>query len=160
MDFVGDSQLVAHNADFDRGFINAELERAGFDPIAKSRFTDTLKIARSKFPGSPASLDALCKRFNISLASRSQHGALIDSELLAEVYLDLKGGRIRKLNFAEEARDDKMRVKIPVAAARSKPLESLLSDEERQVHKQFIDSMGGDNQTMIWQRYWKKAARG
>jgi len=89
LDFVGDSQMVAHNADFDIGFINAELERAGFEPLPKNRFVDTLRIARAKFPGSPASLDALCKRFNISLNSRTTHGALVDSELLAEVYLDL-----------------------------------------------------------------------
>ena len=159
LDFVGDSQLVAHNADFDRGFVNAELERAGFDPIPKSRFTDTLKIARSKFPGSPASLDALCKRFNISLNSRAQHGALIDSELLAEVYLDLKGGRIRKLDFAEQSGSDDIRVKIPTAEARPAVLATLSSDEERHRHAEFIKSMGGDAENMIWQRYWKKAAR-
>ena len=87
IDFIGDAQLVAHNAEFDMGFVNAELERAGFKPYAKTRFTDTLKIARAKFPGSPASLDALCKRFDISLASRDKHGALVDAELLARVYL-------------------------------------------------------------------------
>ena len=81
LDFVGDSDLVAHNSDFDQGFINAELERARFDPIPSKRFVDTLKIARAKFPGSPASLDALCRRFDISLTSRHKHGALVDSEL-------------------------------------------------------------------------------
>jgi len=159
LDFVGDSQLVAHNADFVRGFINAELERAGFDPIPKSRFTDTLKIARSKFPGSPASLDALCKRFNISLTSRSQHGALIDSELLAEVYLDLKGGRIRKLDFAEQGSAKDIKLKIPTAKQRPNKLEPLASEEERRQHAEFIESMGGDSGSMVWQKYWKKAAR-
>ena len=158
LDFVGDSQLVAHNADFDRGFVNAELERAGFDPIPKSRFTDTLKIARSKFPGSPASLDALCKRFNISLSSRSQHGALIDSELLAEVYLDLRGGRIRKLDFAESQSGSHERIKIPKAEPRPELLAPLSNEDECSRHEKFIKAMGGDEEKMVWQRYWRKVA--
>ena len=104
LDFIGDSQLIAHNADFDRGFVNESLIRAGFDPIPTSRFTDTLRIARAKFPGSPASLDALCKRFDVSLASRDKHGAIIDSELLAQVYLELKGGRARSLELNATAK--------------------------------------------------------
>jgi len=95
LDFIGDSTLIAHNARFDEGFINAELERAGFKALPKSRFKDTLAMAHAKFPGSPASLDALCKRFGISLSSRDKHGAIIDSELLAAVYLELNGGRAR-----------------------------------------------------------------
>lgn len=159
LEFVGDAQLVAHNAEFDMGFINAELERAGFDPIPRKRFTDTLKIAREKFPGSPASLDALCKRFDISLTSRSKHGALIDSELLAEVYLDLMDGRMRKLGLDD--RDQTVITKlVPVAKPRPNPLPSLVTEEERAAHKDFIEKMGGDDETMVWQRYWRKAARG
>ena len=100
LEFVEDSTLVAHNAMFDMGFINMELERCGKLAIPKARFIDTAAIAREKFPGAPASLDALCKRFDVSLESRTKHGALIDSYLLAEVYLELNGGREQSLSFS------------------------------------------------------------
>lgn len=93
LDFLGDSSVVAHNAQFDIGFLNAELERAGRPPIAASRAVDTVAIARRKFPGAPASLDALCKRFGIDNSARVRHGALLDAELLADVYVELVGGR-------------------------------------------------------------------
>ena len=99
LEFVGDSKLIAHNANFDKAFINAELEKSGFPTFSDDRFIDTLQMAREKFPGSPASLDALCKRYGISLSSRDKHGAIVDSELLAEVYLQLKGGRMRNLDL-------------------------------------------------------------
>lgn len=153
LDFLGDSQLVAHNADFDRGFINASLDRAGFKQIPVNRFTDTLQIAREKFPGSPASLDALCKRFDVSLASRDKHGALIDAELLAEVYLQLNGGRARSLGLEDASREDVLSTLIPVAKPRPSALPSLLSKEEAAQHQSFIGSMGVD---MLWQRYWRR----
>ncbi len=93
MDFIGDSVLVAHNARFDMGFLNAELERAGQPPLEMSRAIDTVKMARQKFPGAQASLDALCRRFDIDNSNRELHGALLDARLLADVYLELKGGR-------------------------------------------------------------------
>ena len=93
LDFLGESRVVAHNAQFDIGFLNAELERAGRPPIAASRAVDTVAIARRKFPGAPASLDALCKRFGIDNSARVRHGALLDAELLADVYVELVGGR-------------------------------------------------------------------
>jgi DNA polymerase III subunit epsilon len=93
LDFIGDAQLVIHNAAFDMKFLNFELERCGLPGLPFSRATDTLMIARSKFPGSPASLDALCRRFGIDNSMREKHGALLDSEILAEVYLELIGGR-------------------------------------------------------------------
>lgn len=93
LEFIADSTLVIHNAAFDMKFVNFELGTLGFPAIAMDRTIDTVMIARKKFPGSPASLDALCKRFNIDLSERSKHGALLDAELLAEVYLDLMGGR-------------------------------------------------------------------
>ena len=157
LDFVGSSDLVAHNADFDRGFINAELERAGYDPIPKNRFIDTLRIARSMFPGSPASLDALCKRFNISLSSRSKHGAIVDSELLAEVYLDLNGGRARSLDFKEENISGATGKLVSVAKQRPVPLAPLLSETERAEHKVYMDKLGGKDRKMVWQYYWDKA---
>ena len=93
LDFIGDSQLVIHNAAFDMKFLNFELDRAGLPVLPYARATDTLMIARSKFPGSPASLDALCRRFGVDNSRREKHGALLDSEILAEVYLELVGGR-------------------------------------------------------------------
>jgi len=156
LDFIGDSQLVAHNADFDRGFVNAELDRAGFSEIPKARFTDTLQIAREKFPGSPASLDALCKRFGVSLASRNKHGAIIDSELLAEVYLQLNGGRARSLGLdVSGANDVKSDSKLtPVSKPRPIRLEPLMTEFEKAAHQEFIASLGDD---MIWQKYWRRA---
>ncbi|MCE2926919.1 MAG: DNA polymerase III subunit epsilon [Rickettsiales bacterium] len=93
LDFIADSPLVIHNAAFDMKFINAELTRCGFAPVAMSRAIDTVLMARKKFPGSPASLDALCKRFGIDSSHRTKHGALLDAELLSEVYIELMGGK-------------------------------------------------------------------
>ena len=91
--FIAEDMLVIHNAGFDLRFVNAELARLGFAPLPAIRAVDTVLLARQKFPGAPASLDALCKRFEIDLSARSKHGALLDAELLAEVYLELTGGR-------------------------------------------------------------------
>ncbi len=91
--FLGESRLVIHNAAFDMGFLNAELERAGFLALPPSRALDTVELARRQFPGMRNSLDALCERFGIDKSARSFHGALLDAELLAEVYLELRGGR-------------------------------------------------------------------
>src|SRR6185369_15115575 len=99
--FVADAQLVIHNAQFDLGFLNAELERLG-RPQLDNSYVDTVSMARRKFPGQRASIDALCERFNIDNSSRTKHGALLDSELLAEVYLELSGGRQRDLGLAPE----------------------------------------------------------
>lgn len=149
LNFIGDSPLIAHNADFDRGFVNAELSRADFLQIPKERFIDTLKMARAQFPGSPATLDALCKRFDISLASRDKHGAIIDSELLALVYLELNGGKERRFGF-QNARDIKVDYTVPVAKPRPHKLDSLSSAAERQSHSEFIRSLGAG---MLWYRY-------
>lgn len=93
LEFISDSLLVIHNAGFDMKFINAELSKVGFGAITMERAVDTVLIARKKFPGSPANLDALCKRFNVDAAARTKHGALLDAELLSEVYIELLGGR-------------------------------------------------------------------
>jgi len=93
LDFIAEDTLIIHNAAFDLRFINAELARLGFAAIPMERAVDTVLMARKKFPGSPASLDALCKRFEIDLSGRKKHGALLDAELLADVYLELLGGR-------------------------------------------------------------------
>ena len=93
IDFVGDATLIAHNAKFDMKFINAELKKVGLPEVPLNQSLDTLEIARKKFPGAQNSLDALCRRFNIDNSGRQKHGALLDSEILAEVYLELVGGR-------------------------------------------------------------------
>ena len=100
LEFIKDATLVAHNAEFDMKFINAELRKVGEETIPWSRVVDTVSIARKKFPGSPANLDALCRRFGIDNTERTFHGALLDSELLAEVYLELLGGRLHGLGLA------------------------------------------------------------
>ncbi len=103
LDFIQDSRLVIHNAAFDMKFLNAELKRVGHPGLPMKRVTDTLTMAREKFPGAPANLDALCRRFGIDNSSRELHGALLDSELLAEVYLELLGGRQHSLHLDDQA---------------------------------------------------------
>lgn len=102
LDFVAEGQLVIHNAEFDMKFINAELRKVGHKAIPDRRVTDTLAMARRKFPGSPASLDALCRRFGVDNSSREFHGALLDAQLLSEVYLEMMGGRQHGLGLAQE----------------------------------------------------------
>lgn len=105
LNFIGDDILVIHNAQFDMGFINAELERTGRPPLDMDRAIDTVKMARQKFPGAQASLDALCKRFGIDNSNRELHGALLDARLLADVYLELKGGR--QTGFGLDVEDER-----------------------------------------------------
>ncbi|MEG3349815.1 MULTISPECIES: DNA polymerase III subunit epsilon [Novacetimonas] len=100
--FIGDDELIAHNAAFDFGFLNAEFRRAGLPELAMTRMVDTLQIARARFPGMPNSLDALCRRFSIDLSARTTHNALLDCKLLAEVYIELSGGRQRGLGLSVE----------------------------------------------------------
>jgi DNA polymerase-3 subunit epsilon len=155
MDFVGDAPLVAHNAAFDQGFINAELTRCGRDILAAERFIDTLLIARKRFPGASCSLDALAKRFQLDrygydLAARKGpggHGALVDARILAEVYLQLKGGREQRLAFdAGEAAMADAAVLRPVQFVRRQPrltpLPSRLTPEEEAAHAAFVTALG------------------
>ena len=149
LEFVGDATLVAHNAGFDRAFLNMELGRCGRDPIPEDRWVDTAAMARRKFPGAPASLDALCKRFDISLESRTFHGALLDSQLLAGVYLELMGGRARAFAF-ETVVETEIVGEIKPAKQRPKPLASRLSAEEQAAHDAFVDKLGGEP---VWKNY-------
>lgn len=141
LEFVGDAVLVAHNAPFDRGFINMELDRLGLPTYPVDRFKDTVPMAKARFPGSPASLDALCKRFEISLESRTKHGALIDAYLLAGVYLELNGGREHKLDLNLGGSSSR-RAHYPARATRPKPLPSRITPEESAAHDAFVRELG------------------
>jgi DNA polymerase-3 subunit epsilon len=152
LDFIGDAQLVIHNAAFDMKFLNAELERAGQPGLPYARATDTLMIARSRFPGSPASLDALCRRFGIDNSMREKHGALLDSEILAEVYLELIGGRQPDLVLG--ARPDTPTQGTTEGVAwrprpRSVPLAPRITPAEADAHAVMIAAMGD---AAIWKR--------
>lgn len=140
LDFIGDSPLVIHNAAFDMKFINAELVANGFQPIPFDRAIDTLLMARKQFPGAPASLDALCKRFNIDNSRRDKHGALLDSELLAEVYLELRGGRQPDLVLSTgSSRSGKAGVDpAPAPRVFRAPRPHDVSPEELEAHAIFI----------------------
>ncbi len=138
LDFIGEAPLVAHNAGFDRNFINSELVRADRAPLTADRWTDTLALAQARFPGMPNSLDALCKRFKISLAEREKHGALIDTQLLAEVYLELRGGREARLDLATVTTPVDAAIERVVHAPRPRPLTPRLSDAEAARHQAFI----------------------
>jgi DNA polymerase-3 subunit epsilon len=139
-DFVGDSPLVAHNASFDREFINHELTLAGKPTFPDSRWVDTLALAQRRFPGMHNSLDALCKRFKISLAEREKHGALIDARLLALVYLELQGGRERALDLSGVLSAAETPDKRPHYGPRPRRLPPALTDAERAAHFAFISA--------------------
>ncbi|MAZ72227.1 MAG: DNA polymerase III subunit epsilon [Flavobacteriaceae bacterium] len=157
--FVGDSVMVAHNAPFDRGFINMEMARLGHPIYPEDRFKDTARIARAKFPGSYVSLDALCKRFDISLETRDKHGALIDAYLLAEVYLELTGGRTHKLDLSGQGETVGGKVEFPARPPRPQVLSGRQTDEERAAHAAFIDEMGEDALWKKLESYWAEAEK-
>ena len=146
LDFVADSKLVIHNASFDMKFLNWELRTHGFPQIPNDRAIDTLMIARSRFPGSPASLDALCRRFGIDNSMREKHGALLDSEILAEVYLELIGGRQPDLVLAPVASTPSRQAGAPDEVwrprARPAPLPSRLTEAEAAAHAAFVAKLG------------------
>ena len=140
--FIGDAKLVMHNAPFDLGFLNAELERIGKPPIPPARTLDTLALARRKYPGAPASLDALCKRFGIDRSAREKHGALLDAELLTEVYLELIGGRQPALGLqrtAAAAAPDA--AGTPRAARARTPRPHAPSEDEAAAHAAFVATL-------------------
>ena len=147
LDFIGDDKLVIHNAAFDIKFLNAELERLGFAPLPMTRAVDTVQIARTRYPGASASLDDLCRRFGVDNTSRSLHGALLDSSLLADVYVDLIGAREPGFDLAARdaapTRDMQRRERVVRPARPHAP-----SDAEREAHAALI----GRIDDPIWKR--------
>lgn len=152
LDFIGDAVLVIHNASFDVGFLNAELAFLRLPTVLPERVVDTLHIARQKHPGSPNSLDALCRRYGIDNSKRTKHGALLDSELLAEVYLELIGGRQTTL-ILETSRVRKATTIVsgPIDLRRPSQLPPRLTPAEREAHAAFVRGLG-DN------ALWKQGA--
>lgn len=155
--FIGDSRLVIHNAPFDVGFLNAEFARTGHPPLQNERVLDTLNMARRKHPGSPASLDALCSRYGIDNTRRTKHGALLDAEILAEVYIELLGGKQTDLGLSvTNARAVVLQNGVGGSAAgERKPAPSRLSDEERASHAAFVGSLKGE---IVWREYLGEAS--
>ncbi|MCK4866886.1 MAG: DNA polymerase III subunit epsilon [Alphaproteobacteria bacterium] len=137
LEFVGDTKLVIHNAGFDMGFINAELKPLGFAAISMSQTIDTVRMARDKFPGAQANLDALCRRFNIDSSARTKHGALLDAELLAEVYLELMGGRQQGFGLADDD-ESGLSAAAPIERVARPPRPHEASDKELAAHREFL----------------------
>src|SRR5580692_9749451 len=141
--FVGDAGLVIHNAAFDAAFLNSELERVGKPLIARDRLVDTLLLARRRHPGASNRLDDLCARYSIDNTRRTKHGALLDAELLAEVYIDLIGARQSQLTLAAESRDTRAGGpgEMP-RRQRAVPLAARVSEADRAAHRDFVVTLG------------------
>jgi len=147
-DFIAESPLVIHNARFDIGFINAELGRIGRPGLEIARAIDTVELARRKQPGAPANLDALCRRFGIDISGREKHGALLDAELLAEVYLELIGGRQPALGLQREAPAAEATESRRAAPTSRPPRAHGPSADELAAHASFVDSL----KDPLWRR--------
>jgi DNA polymerase-3 subunit epsilon len=151
LEFIGDDPLVAHNGTFDLGFINAELQCAGRTPLPGGRIVDTLALARRRHPAGPNTLDALCKRYGIDLSLRTKHGALLDSMLLAGVYVELLGERQATLVFAGNGAQTIARAVAGRAAAqRPTPLPPLITAEDEAAHREFVKTLGPEP---VWLQY-------
>ena len=148
LDFIGDAPLVIHNAEFDLKFLNTELAMEGHERISGSRVVDSLMLARTMFPGQPNSLDALMRRFAIDATARTRHGALLDAELLARVYLELRGGRQPDLAFAVVTEADGAAAIAVAAVARREARPHAPSAEELARHEAFLDRL----EDPLWRR--------
>jgi DNA polymerase III subunit epsilon len=156
LEFIGDSALVAHNAAFDLGFLNAELERVGKPSVGRERLVDTLILARRKHPASPNRLDDLCARYGIDATHRTKHGALLDAELLAEVYLELIEARQAQLVLVDRSHAARgwQGERAPIGV-RPHMLGPRLSTEEEEAHAAFVATLGPH---AIWQQYLSSQA--
>ena len=156
VEFIGDAPLVIHNATFDIGFINAELQRLRHANITMDRVVDTLALARRKHPAGPNSLDALCKRYLIDNTKRTFHGALLDSWLLAEVYLELLGERQATLSLAQSAarRGDHAFATVSTIRVRPRPLAARLSEADMAAHRTFVETLGPE---ALWIKFDRSA---
>ncbi len=153
LEFIQEDTLIIHNASFDVGFLNAELKRVRRPIIEMNRVLDTLALARRKYPAGPNSLDALCRRYNIDNSNRTYHGALLDSELLAEVYLELSGQKQAKLELANDKKsndDQFINEGSNKIRARENQLPSRLTTEEDTAHQEFLNSFKTDP---LWNKY-------
>ena len=152
-DFIGDAPIIAHNAQFDRNFIDFEFKYCGEVRYLEDRWIDTLQLAQKRFPGMANSLDALCKRFKVSLVERTLHGALIDARLLAEVYLELRGGKERVLDLTSRKSAEQAAAFAAAGGhkARPQPLEPLSSEAERERHIAFLAATLKDRS--LWDAY-------
>jgi DNA polymerase-3 subunit epsilon len=149
--FIADAPLVAHNAMFDLGFLNAELDRAGKTLVARARLVDTLLLARRKHPGGPNSLDHLCGRYGIDNSRRTKHGALLDAEILAEVYVELIGARQAQLILVEAGGAAVgMEAGAALIRLRPQPLAPRLAADEREAHIAFVATLG---ESAIWRQF-------
>lgn len=148
LEFIGDSPLVAHNAQFDFGFLNWELKACGLAEVGLDRMVDTLAIARRRHPGAKHSLDALCTRYGVDRSHRVKHGALLDAELLAQVYVELTGGRQIGLELAAESEESvtEIRTFVPRKGDFRAPRPHAASAEELEKHKNFLEAM----ESPIW----------
>jgi DNA polymerase-3 subunit epsilon len=150
LEFIGDAPLVIHNASFDLKFLNSELRRILRPAIPPARAIDTIDIAKSRIPGARYSLDELCRRFGIDLTSRTLHGALLDSQLTAQVYLELVGGRQKRLLLAPIDEDSATVVELRVTRMRPTPLRPRLTEAEREAHAAFIAKELGTDPVWSW----------
>ncbi len=150
LEFLGDAKMVFHNASFDMGFINMELDRAAREIVPPHRVVDTLMLARRKHPGGPNSLDALCRRYGIDNSSRTLHGALLDAQLLAEVYLQLSGGAQPVFDLALASASAARIEKAGAIAVRPEPLPASLAESEIAAHAAFIEGLG---ENALWRLY-------
>jgi DNA polymerase III subunit epsilon len=151
LSFIGDARLVIHNAEFDMRFVNAELVRLGRKPIELDRVVDTLSLARKKHPGLPNHLDALCDRYRVDRSQRAKHGALLDAEILVEIYGELTGGRQRSFSFDEMGQDSRTVMFVAWRPLQPRgPRVQLIEVDEAAAHLEHVRMLG---EGAIWLRY-------